>query len=199
MSYLKDNSYDIVRLYINQIGITIFSLFLYTAVAMMGDDVFFGLKLAVSIFSTLFYLCLVHNVVWEIGASDKIRFDSGKVARTPLKGFLLSLFANIPNFVLALLSVLFSTLMLFGVDWATSAFSVVFVILRFHTAMYMGVIQGSVPAGGASIDPVDCLIESILFVVLPLVAVGLAHLSYWLGTKEIKLLGFMESKNNKAK
>lgn len=197
MRYIKENSYDIVRLYVNQIGITIFSLFLYTAVAMMGDDVFFGLKLGVSIFSSLFYVFLVHNIVWEIGATDKIRIDSGKVAPTPAKGMWLSLFANVPNLLLAFFSVIFALLMLFGVEWAVSAFTLVFVILRFHTAMYMGMIQGTVPAGGAAIDPIDCLVESILFLLIPLVAVALAHLSYWLGTKEIKLLGFLDSKKSR--
>ena len=32
MRFFKSNSYDIVKLYINQIGISIFSLFLYFAV-----------------------------------------------------------------------------------------------------------------------------------------------------------------------
>ncbi len=199
MRYIKENSYDIVRLYVNQIGITIFSAFLYLAVGMMGDDVFFGLKIAVSVFSSLFYVCLVHNILWEIGATDKIRIDSGKVSPTPAKGFVLSLIANVPNFLLALLAVIFSLLMMFGVDWAVSAFGVVFLILRFHTAMYMGMIQGSVPAGGLTVDNVDCLVESILFLVIPMVAVGLAHLSYWLGTKEIKLLGFLDPKKKSEK
>ena len=199
MRYIKEHSYDIVRLYVNQIGITIFSGFLYLAVGMMGDDVFLGLKIAVSVFSSLFYVCLVHNILWEIGATDKIRIDSGKVSPTPAKGFLLSLLANVPNFILALLAVVFAALMMFGVDWAISAFGVVFLILRFHTAMYMGVIQGESPAGGTTVDNVDCLVESVLFLIIPMIAVGLAHLSYWLGTKEIKLLGFLDTNKSDKK
>lgn len=199
MRYIKEHSYDIVRLYVNQVGITIFSAFLYLAVGMMGDDVFLGLKIAVSVFSSLFYVCLVHNIVWEIGATDKIRIDAGKVSPTPLKGFLLSLLANVPNLLLAALAITFAALMMCGVEWAVSAFGVVFLILRFHTAMYMGMIQGEVPAGGLTVDNVDCLVESILFFVIPLIAVALAHLSYWLGTKEIKLLGFLDTKKGEKK
>ena len=41
MKFFKENSYDIVKLFINQIGITIFSFMLYTAVAMIEDESLF--------------------------------------------------------------------------------------------------------------------------------------------------------------
>lgn len=198
MTYLKNNSYEIVKLYINQFGVTIFSLFLYTAVGMVEDPgIFFGLKVAVSIISTIFYMFLTYNVLWEIGARDKIRIDSGRYEPTPFKGTVLSLFANVPNFILAILCVLFASLMICGVDWAQSAFSIFFIIIRFHTAMYMGMIQGEVPAGGAGpLDMTDCLVESILFLVIPLISVAFAHFSYWMGTNEYRIFGFLSHKED---
>jgi len=204
MRIFRENSYDIVRLYINQIGITIFSMFLYTAAAMVDDDeLFLTLRICVSIFSVLFYLSLLHNVVWEIGATDKIRIDSGKLDPQPMKGAVMALFANVPNFLLAFLAIVFvSIFMLSGAEWSYSVFVVIFTILRFHTSMYMGIIQGVTPAtpdvGATAVDLGDCLLESALFLVMPLIAVAVTQLSYHLGMKEKKLFGFLGSGASKS-
>lgn len=203
MRIFKENSYDIVRLYINQIGITIFSMFLYTAVAQVEDnELFLTLRILVSVFSTLFYLVLVYNVMWEIGAKDKIRIESGKALPQPIKGAVMALYANVPNFILALICViLMSAFMLSGAEWCYSVFIVVFAILRFHSSMYMGIIQGITPAtaGGDAnmVDLGDCLVESALFLVIPLISVALTHLSYYLGTKEIRIFGGKPPKTTK--
>ncbi|MBR2931053.1 MAG: hypothetical protein IKC32_07470 [Clostridia bacterium] len=199
MSLFKENSYDIVKLYINQIGITIFSMFLYTAVPVEDDSLFKTLRILVSVFSILFYLVLVHNVMWEIGAKDKIRQDSGRYTIPRFKGGFIALFANIPNLVLALASVLFCSLYLgTGAEWCQSVFAIFFLIMRFHASMYMGLVQGASPASpgadAGSAIYVDALFESVWFLILPLVAVAITQLSYWLGTKEIKLLGFLSTK-----
>ena len=200
MRFFKDNFHDISKLYINQIGVTIFSFFLYTAVAMVDDSsIFFALKLATSIIATLFYLVLSYFIIWEIGAKDKIKIDAGRLSPAPAKGLLISLFANIPNIILALLAVIFAAIMISGVDWALSAFTLVFAILRFHTAMFMGVVQGSAPAGGggAPLDMNDCLVESALFLILPVIAVAFSHFAYWMGSNEYKIFGFLTSNNKK--
>ncbi len=201
MKYLKENFYDIVKLYINQVGITIFSFFLYTAVGMAEDKkLFFALGLAVSIFSSVFYIFLIHNVVWEIGAKDKIKIDTGRGEPTPHKGLFLAFFANVPNLILALGAVVFSSIMLGGGEWAMSPFAVFFLLLKLHAAMYMGMIGGTSYAGSVETDMTslaglqDCFIESILFLIIPLIAILLTQVSYYLGTNEIKLFGFFEKK-----
>ena len=201
MRFLKDNFQDISKLYINQIGVTIFSFFLYTAIAMVDDEsIFSALKIATSVMATLFYLVLSYFIIWEIGAKDKIRIDSGRLSPSPAKGLLISFFANVPNLLLALLAVIFAVLMIFGNDWALTAFTLVFTILRFHTAMFMGIVQGSAPAGGGELplDMNDCLIESALFLLLPVLAVAFAHFAYWMGSNEYKIFGFL-STNKKTK
>ena len=203
MRIFKENSYDIVRLYINQLGITIFSMFLYTAVAQVDDsDLFLTLRVLVSVFSTVFYLVLVYNVMWDIGAKDKIRIESDKMTPQPLKGAVMSLYANVPNFLLALVCVvLMSVYMLSDAGGAYSAFVIMFTVLRYHSSMYMGIIQGVTPAApGADtniVDLADCLMESALFLIIPLVSVALTHLSYYLGTKEIRIFGGRSSKTTK--
>lgn len=196
MSFLKKHFDEIVKLYINQFGVTIFSLFLYTAVGMVEDPgVFLGLKITVSVISTIFYLFLTYNVIWEIGAKDKIRIDGGRMTPQKFKGGLISLFANVPNLLLALICIVFALLMILGIDWAQSVFSIFFLIIRFHTAMYMGMIQGEFPAGGGTggLDLTDCLIESVLFFVIPLIAVVFSEFAYWMGSHEYKIFGFISS------
>ena len=86
MRFLKENSYDIVRLYINQIGMTIFSLVLYFSVTSLGDNpdsaaLYVKLKIGISIFAILFFFALLYTAAWDWGANDKIRIDSGKIKK----------------------------------------------------------------------------------------------------------------------
>ena len=82
MKFFKENSYDIVKLLINQIGIAIFSMTLYFSIALIEDaNLKSTLNLLVSIFSTLFYYALIYTAAWEFGAKDKIRIDGGKMEK----------------------------------------------------------------------------------------------------------------------
>lgn len=194
MTIFKENSYDIVRLYINQIGIMIFSLFLYSAIAEIEDEALFGtLRILVSVLSILFYFVLVYNIVWEIGAKDKIKAESGKYTYNSFKGAIISAFANVPNFVLALLSaIFFLCYKLFEGKWMVDTAGVLFAITKLHGSMFMGLIQG-ITSSPAATDPsavvTDSLIESALFFVLPLASIAFTQLSYWLGTKEFRIFG----------
>ena len=81
MKHIKGNSYDVVRLIINQLGISIFALVLYIAMASVGENnpsLHTGLKIASSVFSVFFYWMLIYAVMWEIGAKDRIKIDTGK-------------------------------------------------------------------------------------------------------------------------
>ena len=133
MKIFKENSYDIVRLYVNQLGIMIFSMLLYTAVGSFENEkLSSALSIFVSIFSICFYLILIYYVVWEIGAKAKIRIDGGLV---------LGLFANIPNFILGAFTVLSLTVyILSGNEVVFSAFFIFNLIVRIHASMYMGII-----------------------------------------------------------
>ncbi len=201
MTFFKKNSYDIVKLYINQIGITIFSLILYFPVGSILDtELFNNLQILISVFSHIFYLFLIYSVIWDIGARDKIRVDGGKMAPDRFKGLKMSLYSNIPNFVIALLSVSLLCLHNFGGGSAVeSAISIVFLILKFHGAIFMGFINGITPLY-TEIGPeyfTDALVESAIYLVLPIITLLVAHISYYLGSKDYKIFGFIS--NNKKK
>ena len=200
MKIFKETSYDIVRLYVNQLGIMIFSMLLYTAVGSFeSDKLSSGLSIFVSLFSICFYLVLIYYVIWEIGAKDKIRIDGGRAEPCKYKGLVMGLFANIPNFVLGIFTVLFMVIYLItGNEVVFSLFFVFNLIIRIHASMYMGIITALVPsrapAGSSDIDQIEFLIEAILFTVIPLVSVAVTHLAYQLGSKDKKILSIFSNK-----
>ena len=108
MDFWKKHSYQIVRLFVIQIGIAIFGLVLSFAVmtAFRNRSDWLPL-LMVSIFSVLFYLFLLYSVAWEIGGKDRLKLDAVHTEFKGRTGIFLALFAEIPNF-------LFDLVMLIG-------------------------------------------------------------------------------------
>jgi type IV secretory pathway VirB2 component (pilin) len=198
MKFFKENSYDIVKLFINQIGITIFSFMLYTAVAMIEDqDLFLNINVFVSVFAILFYFSLLYTAAWDVGAKDKIRIDSGKALSTPTKGLKMSLLANIPNFILAVFAIAFMGIyMLGGNEWFYSAFFVLNMLIRFISAMFLGLIQG-VFSFLATDDPTNASFcpyyfwQTVGFLLGPVLSVIVTHFGYKMGSLEKKLFGFL--------
>ena len=200
MKIFKENSYDIVRLYVNQLGIMIFSMLLYTAVGSFENEkLSTALSVFVSIFSICFYLVLIYYVVWEIGAKDKIRIDGNRMEPCEKKGLIMGLFANIPNFVLgALTTLLLGLFMLTSNDGVYAGFLILNTFTRFHEAMYLGLITEIIPGAGTGIDYGEFFAESVLFTVIPVISPLVTHLAYTLGSKEKKIFDFVK-KNNGTK
>ena len=195
MKFFKDNSYDIVRLLINQIGITIFSFALMAAIGAIEDpSTYSTVLISASVFATGFYLVLIYTVGWECGAKDKIRIDGGRLAPMPHKGALMALIANIPNFVFTLVAIIcMAVYMTTGGEGLYSAFALFNLFFRFIEAMYLGIIQAIF--SGFSYDAnLQYLLESIGFFVAPLLAVLATHLGYYLGSKNLRILSFVQGK-----
>ena len=198
MKFFKENSYDIVKLFINQVGITIFSFMLYTAVAMIeNDSLFLKINTFVSVFAILFYFSLLYTAAWDIGAKDKIRIDSGKMIPTPWKGLKMAILANVPNFLLASLAVMFMGIyMVFGGEWFYSAFFVLNMLIRFILAMFLGVIQGLF-SFIATNDPESAYFcpyyfwQAVGYLVAPVLSILVTHFGYKMGSVERRLLGFI--------
>lgn len=191
---LKENSYNIIRFFIFQVGITIFSLMLYFSVSVVDDNMKPKIQLAISIFSIFFYLFLIYTASWEYGAKDKIRIDGGRMTRTPMKGAIMLIAANLLNFVLAFLCTLFMGIYLSGgPESLYTAFSIINMILRLVASMYVGVINTifqNIEGGN-----LQFFFESIGYLVIPLLSVLTAHVAYTLGLHDRKIF----SKNNPGK
>ena len=113
------------------------------------------------------------------------------------KGLVMGLFANIPNFVIATLSMILIAIFLeTGNDATYSAVLIFNTFTRLHEAMFLGIINAIAPASTApgAINYDNLLISSILFAVLPYISVAVIHLAYWLGTKERKIFSFLSGK-----
>ena len=78
MKFFKQFSYDITKLFIYQVGMTVFGLILTFATIMSRNGSRNTFTLIAGIFSACFYLYLVYAAVWDIGARDKIRIEAGR-------------------------------------------------------------------------------------------------------------------------
>ena len=182
LDFLKENSYSMVRMFINQIGMTVFGTMLALATASNST-----LLLASSIFSILFYLFLLYSMGWEIGAKDKIRIDGGRMKPFPTKGLLIALGANLPNILLALLmgiGAMINTAT--QAEWAGSMSVICNAIARLIEGMYLGVIK--------ILEDVIYVNPTILdvwwwFLVITIPALLAGWISYLLGSRNIRILG----------
>ena len=193
--FFHDYSYNIVKMFVNQFAISLFGFSLTLATtqiyvnknASTGIDV---LTLLVSIFAVLFYLFLIYTLSWEIGAKDKISVDSGKKPYRPHLGLILSLIANIPN-------LLFAVLFLIGTIFhSNSMMFVVRFIATLIQGMYFGIITAiSLPIGGAYVQ-LNSLWPTFFLITVP--AMLTSWLAYFLGHKEFRLLATILNRSEKS-
>ncbi len=181
--FFHDYSYSVVKMLINQIAIAIFGMSLtFATVSAHGDDTSFDtFTLVVSIFSILFYLFLIYNMAWEIGAKDKISVDVRKKPYRPYLGIVLSLFANIPNFILVTIYAITTF------SGAEQARAIVGIASCFANGMYWGTMIAFKLQG---------FWISFLVAIIP--AVITSGIAYFLGHKNFKLFGFITDKKPTA-
>ena len=108
--FWKENSYDIVKMFINQIGMTIFGLIVAMATVSLSSKMELAKGerwplLLGSVFGVLFYLFLLGYMTSEIGAKDGIRIEGKRMKFMPFKGLFMSLIANSVNLLLAVLAI----------------------------------------------------------------------------------------------
>lgn len=205
MRFIKENFHNIVKLFINQIGVAIFAFFLYTAVGMIEDEsAKLGVNIAVSLVSIIFFCFLLYTVAWDWGAKDKIRIDGGRLEKFKYKGALISLYANVINFLMAMIAFvsilvfmlsqptnqLFDPSLAITLDQVTSSFSLelhsVFnILIRALSLAYNGLVRG-IFSGGTNAF-LTFLYESAMFFVLPLISVLATHFGYVMGLNEKKI------------
>lgn len=215
MRFIKENLHDIVKLFINQLGITIFSFFLYTAFDVGikdNDSAKSATYIGVSVVSILFFCFLLYTVAWDWGAKDKIRIDGGRLKEFKYKGALLSLYANVINFIIA--AVAFVTVLVFMITYSEASLfdasleitfdmvcsnfalelhSVFNILMRFISSLYNGLLRGIF--SGMSNAFLSSLYESLGFFILPVIAIIATHIGYVMGLREKKI--FSSSSKNK--
>ena len=199
MKFFKENSYDIVKLLLNQIGIAIFSLAVYVAPSAEDGSFFAKFAVYLSLLAVVFYFVLIYITAWDFGIKDKMKFESGKIELVKNKGLKLGICANIPNFVLAGIAVLLMVIYLAsGNEVLYSLFFTFNLFIRFIGAMFLGVIQGIFSFLKDKND-LYYLWQTVGYFIVPIFTVLVTHLGYELGRRDIRIFGFInlnKSTNN---
>ena len=186
--FFHEYSYNIVKMFVNQFAISIFgfSLTIATTSAHAGSAGFDLLTFIVSIFAVVFYLFLIYTLAWEIGSKDKISVDVGKKPYCPHLGILLSLVANIPNLLLALL---------YAIAALANSSNMTFVVRLIATllqGMYFGIITSvSLPISGEYVQ-LNSLWPTFFLMAVP--AMLTSWLAYFLGLKNFRFFSFLGNK-----
>lgn len=185
--FLKENSYNITRLFVYQFGMTVFGLSLS-----MAANTNYTLLLITSIFSAVFFLYLVYSSTWEIGAKDSIRIEAGRLLPRPALGLCISLCAGIPNYILLLLSLIG---FIFGsgslginADWAIALFTISHMIFKLLNGMYIGIIEIICQA----IEVPLMSWQNVIFCFLTIVpALTVGGIGYYIGSKGKTILSLI--------
>ena len=184
-SYIKNNKYLIVNQLLNQFGGAMMGLVLSAAVGRSSNN---WLILIVSLFSISFYLVLQYTSLWDAGAKDILRVEGRRLEYRPYAGFVMSIFANIPNFVIAVLVLIgsiFGDRGGLGYEWAGNISVVARFAGMFWEPMYNGLIQLYSPR------------NPIAFFLIPLPAMAAAGLGYFAGMKNFKIIRVKKKSSGK--
>ncbi len=181
--FWSENSKIIGKLILNQFGATFFGLMLLLSAHSVTSQKEWLMPLA-SFLSVLFYLYLIYNVLWERGGRDRIKIDGGRAVRKPLTGLWISLIANIPNFIFALL-VLVSTPFAKSYEWAGTMNVIGRALCLLWEGMYQGIVVHFSPK------------NPIIFLLMILPAIFVCTFSYLIGLSNRRLFSFTAKQTKK--
>ncbi len=171
--FLKNRSYEIVRLFLNQIAISIFGFSLNLATKTNHT----GLSVGTSVFSILFYLFITYVMMWELGAKDSHKIERHDKGQSRASGFFMGLVASSLNFILAILIMLGTLIPGMGNVGGVSQ-----LIALLTEGMYSGLL--SLKIGGSALSSLW-----FMYFLLPLPRIGVTTLAYFAGSKNFKLFG----------
>ena len=180
--FLKEHSYDAVKLLVTQCAISMFGFVLALASGMIDSD---ALRTGCSVFAVLFYLFLVYTSIWELGAKDGLSAQYGHKEYRPLTGLWIALLANALNFILAigiLLGTALPSIEFFGNIGGTSKF--LSLILQ---GMYSGLL--ALKVGGAHLNT-----YVLSYFLIPLPAIVTTAAAYYFGLKNKRFTRLFELK-----
>ena len=103
IKFIKENSYDIFKIFLSQIALAVFALIMTMWSANVSDTVFFY----VGVFCVVFYVYLIYIIVRDYGVKDKPAIDAGRVKPNYLKGLYMGICANALNIVCGIMIFVF--------------------------------------------------------------------------------------------
>ena len=179
-AFLRDHSYDAVKMFLNQFATAVFGFVLALASSKAQNAV---LRNVTSGFAIAFYLFLLYTMTWEIGFRDKNAVDNGRKENKPFTGLWISLLANSINFLLGIFIMLGSltNVSVFGKIGGVCASIAVLI-----EGMYTGVLANHV----APETPLNSFWW--VYLLLPVPALVTCLIAYILGTKDKKFTGLFK-------
>jgi len=184
--FLQDHSYNMVKMFLNQIAIAMFGFSLAIATAKAQNV---ALRNVTSVCAILFYLFLLYTMTWEIGFSDKVSVESGKKKSMPLKGALISVCANVLNFLLAIFIMLAQLLPQSFISSLGAVSSTVALLIE---GMYMGLLTNTFL--GAALNSYWWI-----YFLLPIPAILTCALAYQMGIHDFKLTALLKGQPSAPK
>ncbi|MBR7032355.1 MAG: hypothetical protein IKI03_01830 [Clostridia bacterium] len=188
-SFWKENSKTISRLWLYQFA----AAFMGIILSFVSSNLAQIFTLLFGIVTVMFYLCLIYMVMWEAGATEKIRIDGGRAEYKPLRGLYISLFANIPNFILFILIligyVFGNKSGAFRMEWGGNLYVVAKSAALIWESMYNSFVTLYSPN------------NPVIFLLMILPSLAVCTVGYVLGLKNFKILGgkFALGKNKEKK
>ncbi len=180
LQYIKDNSRIITKLILNQVGGAVLGITLSSA-AVQSDTLF----VALSVLSVIFYLALLYNASWDEGGHERIKIDGGRAEWRPLRGLYVSLIANLPNLLIAVLILIgkiFGSTSTFGFEWAGGLYGIAHGIAIFYEGMYAGLVSSYSPY-----NPIGYFL-----IILP--ALLVCTVGYIIGVNNLRIVDFLTGK-----
>ena len=194
MKFIKDNFYNVLKLMINQFGMMIFGLVLSFATAGMQGESSSKMFTLVSVFSVAFYMVLIYYMVWELGARDIIRVESGRQKYDRFYGTKIALLANVPNLLIALMGVIgyvFGYVITQG-ELGMGMLGFSHVISGFIQAPYLGIVKQLLSLFGLS---ESYLARAIVYIITTIPSILVASFGYVLGCKNFRIFPASKGKN----
>lgn len=183
ITFIKDNMSNAMKLFVNQIAMTIFGLLLSAAAYTDAR-----INLAAGLLSSVFYLFLLYTAAWEIGAADKIKVDGKRMEYNPFFGLYISILANALNIILAVLVVVFYIVGTgTGIVWALEISAISELVMKFINGMYVSLLS----------FVKEPMLNLILLAATVIPTVTASALGYYSGLKNFKFFRTSQKPRNK--
>lgn len=175
--FLKNKSYDIVKLFINQLAIAIFGLSLALATGGTTEEGQTNvLQIVTGVFSVAFYLFLVYTMMWDAGYKDGKHIKNKEEGYSSLCGLFVGLCASLLNFLVAVFITL-GTLFPDSLSGVGGVFSVIGLIIE---GMYTGLL--AIRVGDI---PLNTMPVMWFLIMVPMILTS--TVAYIAGTKELRV------------
>ena len=178
-NFFKTNSYNMVKMFLHQFGTAVFGFTLALAAGYAKNAT---LRNVTSALAILFYLFLLYTMTWEIGYKDKVSVENGSQKRNVWKGSLISLGANIPNFLFAVFIMLASFL---EIDFVSSLGALSSGAALILEGMFTGLLANQI--NGVALNSMWWV-----YFLLPIPSIIVCGIAYNMGLKDISFTGIFD-------